>query len=203
MVSTAVRRIGLGTLGLAVCLAVGCGGPGLTMANVNKIKEGESTKDDVDKLLGSQGTKLEGEAADKYRKPMFGPGGPGGPGGPKMPGKGPGMPDIKGDLNKEIKALEEARDKAMKGKPEEDAKKIQDEYQPKLEKLQKQLASIPDLKMPGPGGPGFPGGPGGPGGFPGGPDLSSADVYRWGEENKGVVCLFQNGKVVRKIPTGL
>jgi hypothetical protein len=53
----------------AACLALtGCGGgPGLTMANYDKIKtDGSMTKEDVDKLLGQNGVDLPAEAAKQW-----------------------------------------------------------------------------------------------------------------------------------------
>jgi hypothetical protein len=200
MVATAVRRTGVCLFGLALCVAVGCGGPGLTRANVDKIKLKESTKEDVDKLLGSPGTKLEGAEAKKYTVISM-PGMPGGPGGKENPDKE--------KLDKELKDLKEQLEKATKGKSKEEAKKIQQEYQQKIDDAQKKLeAAVPK-------GPEFPGGfkgmPG-PGGMPGGPGnmaemmnqlLAGGEVYRWGDASKGVVCVFVNGKVEKTIPIGL
>jgi len=134
MVSTAARRLGLGTLGLALALAVGCGTtPGLTKANFDQIKVSESSKEDVDKLLGSQGTKLTGADAEQFM---------------------PKMPDMNAELDKLTKEMEEK----TKGLNEDEAKKIREEYQKTIDQMK---GKMPDLKMP-PGG-GFPGG-GFPGG---------------------------------------
>jgi hypothetical protein len=69
MMTFAPRRLVAATVGLALCLAVvGCGTtPGLTKANFDRIKtDGTMTKEDVDKLMGSQGTDLTGEAAKQF-----------------------------------------------------------------------------------------------------------------------------------------
>ncbi len=66
MATFAMKRLVGGAVGLALCLAVvGCGSsPGLTKGNYDRIKiDGTMTKEDVDKLMGSQGSELTAEAA--------------------------------------------------------------------------------------------------------------------------------------------
>src|SRR5262245_12751887 len=96
MGATAVRRMGVCTLGLALCLAIGCGGPGITKANFEKIKMNESTKADVDKLMGVEGTELKADEAKKIieSSPQFKMMGGGGFPGGGFPGGGfPGALD--------------------------------------------------------------------------------------------------------------
>jgi hypothetical protein len=67
MLTLASKRVAA-VIGLGLCLTVaGCeSGPGLTRANYNRIEtDGSMTKEDVDKLLGSQGHPYRGTTGEQ------------------------------------------------------------------------------------------------------------------------------------------
>jgi len=68
---------------LALCLTLsGCGGGPVTKANFDKINAGMSSAD-VEKIMGSKGTEMTGEAAKAFSQLQGG-----------MPGGGAGAPDL-------------------------------------------------------------------------------------------------------------
>jgi hypothetical protein len=144
-----MRRLVAGAVGLALCLAVvGCGSsPGLTKANFDRIKtDGSMSKEDVDKLMGSQGTELTGELAKQFAGMV----GQAGKGAGELFGK---MPDG--------------------GKVGEDMGKMLGEAGKMFGKMGDMLGAA----MP--------------------------KALRWGDDNKYVVCMIMNGKIVSKAEKGL